>query len=244
MVISVKDSEEAKHWSAVDLWSDGQRRPLYSEALMPADQVAEFDALREAGIGVGTPVPLTASTVTDSELLPYLASPAMSGSTYFLLRLACSFKKGKGERFSSADLKVRLTRQDTGRPQAIAWSMSPPVMLDGDDRTDTFTLGAGLKFINAAVSRQHTASQGTLVRTYGLMTSSPAWGFTATPAAELEGSFELGMIVCAPAGAGVTGQFTLDVVVDQPHRLTPDKSATVKGAASTQVPFHPLHPAD
>ncbi len=231
------DSDELRHWSTVDLWSDGQRHPTLTEAPMSVDMDKKLAALREAEVGVDIPVPLSISTQTDSELLKYLTSPAMSGWIYHYLRLGCSFKKGKGERFTGADLSVQLRRSDPGDEHPAAWSMTPLTMLDGDERTDTLTVGADLKFIKGEASRQAKARQGTLVRAYGLLTADPAWRFTATRIRDLEGSFELGLIVRSPVESRLGGEVALNVVVEKPRRLAPVLSATVKGAKRLEVSF-------
>jgi len=236
MAISIKTSDasdELKYWTGVDLWSDGQRYPVLYEA--PAQALTPGEGLRNALVGADDPLPLTADTVTDGELRQYLSSPAMSRWSYHLLRLACSFKKGTGERFARADLNVNLKAQDGELESAVAWSMSPLALLDGDERTDTLTVGAGLKFVNAEVSRQAKASQGTLLRAYDLLTASPSWRFTATRIGELEGIFQLGLVVRSPSGVGFNGTVYLDVVVEQQRRLGRNRSAKIKGASSLKV---------
>ena len=231
------DSDALRHWSTVDLWSDGQRRPIRAEIPVSVDMEEKLAALREAEVGVDIPVPLSISTQTDGELLKYLMSPALSGWTYHYLRLGCSFRNGRGERFTGAELSVRLTRSDPGDEQPAAWSMTPLTLLDGDDRTDTLTVGADLKFVKGEKARQTKATQGTLVRAYGLLTANPAWRFTPTRIRDLEGSFQLGLIVRSPVESRLGGDVALNVVVEKPRRLAPVLSATVKGAKRLEVSF-------
>ena len=231
-------ADEVRHWSAINLWSDGKRRQLFSEGTASPEDIREEEAFREAKVGADQPLLLTASTVADGDgLRQYLLSPAMSRWDYHLLRLACSFKKGAGERFARADLSIDLRQVEDGQEHPVAWSMSPLVLLDGDDRTDTITVGAGLKFVTAEVSRQVKASQNSLLRAYGLLTANPSWKFTATRAGDLEGIFELALIVRSLRGGAVQGKLTLDVLVEQQRRLGPSRSAEIKGASSLLVGY-------
>jgi hypothetical protein len=105
--------------SAVDLWSDGKRRQWFGEIPMTLEDNEELQALREAKLGADLPLLLTASALTDEELRQYLLSPAMSRWSYHLLRLACSFKKGVGERFARADLSIDLRYAEEGQERPI-----------------------------------------------------------------------------------------------------------------------------
>lgn len=241
MAISVNASGEKRHWSTVDLWSDGQHRPVYAETALDDEQIAQLEALREASVEADIPLPLTTSTVTDDEVLQYLRSPAMSSWSYFLLRLSCWFKQGSNERFTEADLRTNLACAGAtdGQPP-VAWSMSPLVVQDGDEQTATLTIGADLKFLNAQISRQAKTSQGTLVQAYGLLSSRPSWRFTATRIGKLEGTFQLDMIVRAAAGVHATADVALDVALERHRRLAPSRPAKVKGATKVEIDF----PAD
>ncbi len=237
MGVQVKNSDEARHWSRVDLWSDGVRHREFTEAPLSVDGETEPASLREARVGLDIPLQLTTENVTDQELLRYLNSPSMSGWSYHLLRLACSFKSGSGERFASGELDVHLRVRDAIESQAVAWSITPLVLLDGDDRTDTFTVGAGLKFVNAQASRQTKASQGALVRAYGMLTADPGWRFAPTRIRDLDGTFELGLIVRSPSDALVHGEVNLDIVLEKSRWLPIQRSAKVNGAVRLEAVF-------
>jgi len=233
----MKNSDQARHWSSVDLWSDGVRQREFVEAMVTVEEEAERASLREAMVGLDIPLPLTNKTVSDQELLRYLNSPSMSGCSYHLLRLACSFKTGAGERFASGELNVHLRVRDAVETQAVAWSITPLELHDGDDRTDTFTVGAELKFVKAQASRQTKASQGALVRAYGMLTADPGWKFTPTRVRDLEGTFELGMIVRFPSDALVRGEVSLDIVLEKSRWLRLTRSAKVNGAVRLEADF-------
>jgi len=244
MAIVVKGSGEKRHWSEVDLWSDGQRRRQYAEAPMSVKESARLEAVRKARVEADIPLPLTTTTVTDGEVLQYLRSPAMSGWSYYLLRLACWFKEGQGERFTRADLHIGLGQPGAQEEPAVAWSMSPLVVLDGDERTSTWTIGADLKFLTAEAGKQVKAGQGTLLRGYGLLSADPSWRFTATRIANLEGTHQLGMIVRAADVAHVAADVTLDVAVERQRRLALSRLAHIKGAATMKIEFPPRRPGD
>lgn len=59
----------------------------------------------------------------------------------------------------------------------------------------------------------------------------------ATRAGDLEGIFELALIVRSLSGGAVQGKLTLDVLVEQPRRMGPGRSAEVKGASSLLVGY-------
>ena len=49
-------------------------------------------------------------------------------------------------------------------------------------------------------------------------TATPSWRFTATRVGDLEGIFELGLIVRSLSGGVTTGKLTLNVLVEQQRR--------------------------
>jgi hypothetical protein len=236
---------ELRHWSEIDLWSDDQRNPVFTEELTSVEDDLELQARRTAKVGLDVPLMLTKATnaevmatVTEhSALLAYLASEADSGWSFHLARLACTFKAGRGEFFKEAKLTISLRRTDGDSPKPIAWSLAPDRLLDGDERTSKRGLTASAKLIGVTASEERKAPQGTIIQSYGPLTSHPEWRFTRTKTASLEGDFALVLIVRAPAAVPVRGEVVFDVTVIKPIRVLRDKQAEIRGASQATIEF-------
>ncbi|MGW0947842.1 hypothetical protein ACWD4O_35545 [Streptomyces sp. NPDC002623] len=254
MVIEVRGPSgvsERRHWSTVDLWSDRQHRPVYGEQPLTAAEENRLNALRHAGVGVDIPLALSADSAhiaagaaEHADLLAYLASADRSGWSYHFARLACSFKEGKGEYFTGADLTVELFGDGDDEMRPTIWSLTPAKVLDGDERSHEFGFTSSLKFLQVSTTRHRKAPQGKLVQGYGMLTSMARWEFTPTAVARLDGDFELGLIVRVPRDVPAHAVVTLNIVVEKPRKLAMNRKAAVRGAASRTIVFEgPGQPA-
>lgn len=123
-------------------------------------------------------------------------------AVFHIVHVACGFKHAFGERIDDATLYVSLRDQPyfegmyDSPAYPIAWSMQPLLRSGGvGDRTTTFRIGAGLKFLNVGIDHSRSSPDQVCVQARGELTSNPSWEIARTRSYRLDRDERFALIV-------------------------------------------------
>jgi hypothetical protein len=168
-------------------------------------------------ISLGRPdcVPLDMASV-DADARVFLES--RRDSTFWLLRISCSFRARDREPMESAWLEVQLRGvEPDGVANPTAWSMEPLSLHDPMEVSRVVKLDAALKLesdlipveVGPSTSRETSnafVKRLPYVEAHREGTARPAWIFTRTPVTEIRGVHRLRAVIELPASATAAGE--------------------------------------
>jgi hypothetical protein len=137
---------------------------------------------------------------------------------FFRVRLACSFVPARGSRLTWVRLSAALTAErasdegDGAGPACVVFDLFPRDVTRERHYKRSFSITPSLKFAFAELGAQASTESDAIgyepeMDAAGLLTPTPTWTFRSGDGSGLVGSRELFILVKAPKGSNVTGQF-------------------------------------
>ena len=124
-----------------------------------------------------------------------------SGSVFDLIRVVCCFRPGQGELIRTGQVLVNVDPDPPAAHGPLIWSLWPRLVTAGGTLTKTMSVGANLKFLDAATSVESTGpSQRLSVRGMGELQRQARWDLVGSPVEGLVGDHQFLLIVQRPAG--------------------------------------------
>ena len=109
-------------------------------------------------------------------------------------------------------LRVQM-RSQNAEPRPIAWSLTPPRLLDGETGSSTIELGVDLKFAKAIIRKDIPKAARAYITAFGEQTAEVEWRLRSTVYTKLEGDYKFGAVIRSPlSGANVGVHLHVEVV--------------------------------
>jgi hypothetical protein len=162
-------------------------------------------------IAIGRPL-CTQITAADLDDEPRAVLESEPDSTFWLLRLTCSFRADTEAPMASAWLEADLVPERPADAELTAWSMEPLSLTDQVTVSSEVSVNASFKLASKLIpfdvgpsfgsDRKHDYEKRLpWVEAHREGTDRPSWIFTQTPATDIRGVHRLRTIVAVPVGA-------------------------------------------